>query len=118
MTERRCNKCEWWQNYEGDDTDEKFCFRFPPREDDMKLPDHCWCAEFQRKLTDVIDFAGVKTLTMVEAETMAINAALKATCGHRIEAARILEIGARTLYRKIVQYGLNKIDYRKISEQS
>ncbi len=44
--------------------------------------------------------------TMDEIEKWAIAETLKITNGNREEAARILNIGARTLYRKLDKYGL------------
>jgi two-component system response regulator HydG len=44
--------------------------------------------------------------TMDEIEKWAIAETLKVTNGNREEAARILDIGARTLYRKLDKYGL------------
>jgi two-component system response regulator HydG len=43
--------------------------------------------------------------TMAEIERFAIEETLKRTGGNREEAARILEIGERTLYRKLKEYG-------------
>jgi two-component system response regulator HydG len=40
-------------------------------------------------------------------EKHAIQETLKLTNGNREEAARILCIGARTLYRKLEKYGIN-----------
>jgi two-component system response regulator HydG len=44
--------------------------------------------------------------SMDDIEKWAIAETLKITNGNREEAARILEIGARTLYRKLDKYGL------------
>lgn len=44
--------------------------------------------------------------TMDDIEKWAIAETLKVTNGNREEAARILDIGARTLYRKLDKYGL------------
>ena len=46
-------------------------------------------------------------LTLEEAERLLITNALDETGGNRAEAARALDIGERTLYRKIKQYGLS-----------
>jgi two-component system response regulator HydG len=43
---------------------------------------------------------------MDDIEKWAIAETLKVTNGNREEAARILDIGARTLYRKLDKYGL------------
>ena len=67
-----------------------------------------------RQLTEVEDVAlpiasGPVELigkSMDEIEKWAIAETLKVTNGNREEAARILEIGARTLYRKLDKYGL------------
>jgi len=45
-------------------------------------------------------------MTMAEVEKAAIEAALKDTGGNRREAAQVLGIGERTLYRKIKEYQL------------
>jgi two-component system response regulator HydG len=42
-----------------------------------------------------------------EIESLYIAETLKATGGNREEAANLLGIGERTLYRKIKEYGLN-----------
>ncbi|MEX2027435.1 MAG: helix-turn-helix domain-containing protein, partial [Pirellulaceae bacterium] len=42
--------------------------------------------------------------TMDEIERWAIEETLKMTSGNREEAAKILDIGARTLYRKLEKY--------------
>jgi DNA-binding NtrC family response regulator len=48
-------------------------------------------------------FAG---LTMAQIERIAIERTLQATGGNREQAAKQLDIGTRTLYRKIKEYGL------------
>ncbi|HMH26658.1 MAG TPA: sigma-54 dependent transcriptional regulator [Gemmatimonadaceae bacterium] len=45
-------------------------------------------------------------MTMAEIERAAIEAALKETRGNRRKAAEILDIGERTLYRKLRDYGI------------
>jgi DNA-binding NtrC family response regulator len=45
-------------------------------------------------------------MTMAEIERVAIEAALKETRGNRRKAAEILDIGERTLYRKLRDYGI------------
>ena len=45
--------------------------------------------------------------SMNEIEAMFIGETLKATGGNREEAASMLGIGERTLYRKIKEYGLS-----------
>ena len=51
---------------------------------------------------------------MSEIERQAILETLQRTGGHRAEAARILEIGLRTLQRKLKEYG--EIDNRSDDE--
>ena len=46
-------------------------------------------------------------MSLEELEKMAIQATLKRTDGNREQAAKILGIGARTLYRKLKEYGLS-----------
>jgi two-component system response regulator HydG len=50
--------------------------------------------------------AGMVGLTMAQVERMMIERTLHATGGNREQAAKILDIGTRTLYRKIKEYGL------------
>jgi len=45
-------------------------------------------------------------MTMAEIERAAIEAALKETRGNRRKAAEVLDIGERTLYRKLRDYGI------------
>jgi DNA-binding NtrC family response regulator len=45
-------------------------------------------------------------LTMAQIERMMIERTLQATQGNREQAAKMLDIGTRTLYRKIKEYGL------------
>ncbi len=45
-------------------------------------------------------------MTMAEIERVAIEAALRDTGGNRRKAAEILDIGERTLYRKLRDYGI------------
>ena len=45
-------------------------------------------------------------LTMAQIERLAIERTLQATGGNREQAAKMLNIGTRTLYRKIKEYGL------------
>jgi DNA-binding NtrC family response regulator len=45
-------------------------------------------------------------MTMAEIERAAIEAALRETRGNRRKAAEILDIGERTLYRKLRDYGI------------
>lgn len=50
--------------------------------------------------------SGMVGLTMAQVERMMIERTLQATSGNREQAAKILDIGTRTLYRKIKEYGL------------
>jgi len=52
-------------------------------------------------------------LTMKQIEEQAIRQTLAATGGNRKEAARLLEIGLRTLHRKIEEYGIARLRQRK-----
>jgi DNA-binding NtrC family response regulator len=45
-------------------------------------------------------------MTMAEIERLAIESALRETRGNRRKAAEILDIGERTLYRKLKEYGV------------
>ena len=45
-------------------------------------------------------------MTMAEIERTAIEAALRESRGNRRKAAEMLEIGERTLYRKLKEYNL------------
>jgi DNA-binding NtrC family response regulator len=45
-------------------------------------------------------------MTMAEIERAAIEAALRDTRGNRRKAAEMLDIGERTLYRKLRDYGI------------
>ena len=45
-------------------------------------------------------------MTMAEIEKAAILAALRETRGNRRKAAEILDIGERTMYRKLKEYGV------------
>ena len=49
---------------------------------------------------------GLAGLTMAQIERIAIERALQTTGGNREQAAKMLDIGTRTLYRKIKEYGL------------
>ena len=50
--------------------------------------------------------ASMVGLTMAEVERLMIERTLAATGGNREQAAKMLDIGTRTLYRKIKEYGL------------
>jgi two-component system response regulator HydG len=53
-----------------------------------------------------LDNVGGVSLEQLERE--AIRSTLKMTSGNREQAAKILGIGERTLYRKIKEYGLTE----------
>lgn len=53
-----------------------------------------------------VSATGMVGLTMAQVERMMIERTLQATGGNREQAAKILDIGTRTLYRKIKEYGL------------
>ena len=50
-------------------------------------------------------------MTMAQIERSAIEAALRESRGNRRRAAEVLDIGERTLYRKLKEYGLPTGDY-------
>jgi two-component system response regulator HydG len=52
-------------------------------------------------------------MSMEESEIELIRNTLKMTKGNREEAARILKIGERTLYRKLKQYKLTEVGKEK-----
>jgi len=66
------------------------------------LPEHI---RGPRELVPVAP-GGMVGLTMAQVERMMIERTLQATGGNREQAAKILDIGTRTLYRKIKEYGL------------
>jgi two-component system response regulator HydG len=73
-----------------------------PELDLEDLPDHV------RGSTDIV-LAGSPTtagLTMEQLEKIHISNTLKLTGGNREKTAKMLGIGARTLYRKLREYGL------------
>ena len=45
-------------------------------------------------------------MTMAQIERASIEAALRETRGNRRKAADLLDIGERTLYRKLKEYGI------------
>lgn len=53
-----------------------------------------------------VQATGMVGLTMAQVERMMIERTLQATNGNREQAAKMLDIGTRTLYRKIREYGL------------
>jgi two-component system response regulator HydG len=53
-----------------------------------------------------VSAGGIVGLTMAEVERMMIERTLEVTGGNREQAAKMLDIGTRTLYRKIKEYGL------------
>lgn len=62
-----------------------------------------------RGTTDIVLAANLNTagLSMSDMEKLHIMNTLKITAGNREKAAKILGIGARTLYRKLKEYGLH-----------
>jgi len=54
-----------------------------------------------------VSSGGLVGLTMAQVERMMIERTLQATSGNREQAAKMLDIGTRTLYRKIKEYGLS-----------
>ena len=50
--------------------------------------------------------SGIVGLSVAQVERMLIERTLQATSGNREQAAKMLKIGIRTLYRKIKEYGL------------
>jgi len=65
--------------------------------------------ESVRGSTDIVPAGAMATagLTMDEMEKIHIANTLRLTGGNREKAAKVLGIGARTLYRKLKEYGLN-----------
>jgi two-component system response regulator HydG len=61
-----------------------------------------------RGSTDIVLAQGPTTagLTMEQMERLHIASTLKLTGGNREKTAKMLGIGARTLYRKLREYGL------------
>ncbi|MGE0482268.1 MAG: sigma 54-interacting transcriptional regulator [Phycisphaerae bacterium] len=53
-----------------------------------------------------VAFSSMVGLTMADAERLMIERALASTNGNREQAAKMLKIGTRTLYRKLKEYGL------------
>ena len=59
--------------------------------------------------TDIVPLSSPPTLvgmSMADVERLHILNTLKMTGGNREKAAKILKIGARTLYRKLKDYGV------------
>ncbi|UCG34286.1 MAG: helix-turn-helix domain-containing protein, partial [Phycisphaerales bacterium] len=54
-----------------------------------------------------VSLTSLAGLSMTDMERLHIANTLKLTGGNREKAAKVLGIGARTLYRKIKEYGLN-----------
>lgn len=71
--------------------------------DQDDLPDNL------RGSTDIVLASGTSTagMSMSDVEKLHIVSTLKLTGGNREKAAKILGIGARTLYRKLKEFGLN-----------
>jgi two-component system response regulator HydG len=64
--------------------------------------------EYIRGSRDIVPISagGIVGLTWDQLERMAIERTLQATGGNREQAAKMLGIGTRTLYRKIKEYQL------------
>lgn len=64
--------------------------------------------EYIRGSRDIVPVStgGLVGLTMEQVERMMIERTLQATGGNREQAAKMLNIGTRTLYRKIKEFGL------------
>jgi len=64
--------------------------------------------EYIRGARDIVPVSagGLVGLTMEQVERMMIERTLQATGGNREQAAKMLNIGTRTLYRKIKEFGL------------
>ena len=63
--------------------------------------------EYIRGRRDIVPVTGgMVGLTMAQVERLMIERTLQATSGNREQAAKMLDIGTRTLYRKIKEYGL------------
>ncbi len=71
--------------------------------DEKDLPDDI---RGTRELAPV-SASGLVGLTLEQVERLMIERTLQATGGNREQAARMLDIGTRTLYRKIKEYGLS-----------
>ncbi len=59
-----------------------------------------------REIVPIGAGGGFAGLTMAQIERIAIERTLQATNGNREQAAKLLDIGTRTLYRKIKEFGL------------
>lgn len=64
------------------------------------LPDHV------RGPNEIVPISAGMVPTMAQLERMAIERALQASGGNREQAAKMLDIGTRTLYRKLKEYEL------------
>ena len=71
------------------------------------LPEELADAQLQRIDSNHVSLAALVGKPLEEIEKMFIAETLRATGGNREEAARMLGIGERTLYRKIKEYGLS-----------
>lgn len=67
-----------------------------------------WCAELKRCSSEEIQPLTLAGMSMDSIERLAIESTLLATNGNRKEAAAMLEIGERTLYRKIEEFDLDR----------
>ena len=65
-----------------------------------------WLDDLSRARLATGSLAGLVGKPLEEIERLFITETLKLAAGNREEAARMLGIGERTLYRKIKEYGL------------
>lgn len=123
MSERRCDKCEWWKFSEHEtllwqkstnyDTTFGFCCLKSPTVTDPKAfgrwpktVDGAWCGQFSLRIQKP------QPAALDELEEAAIDSALRQTRGHREKAAKLLNMPLRTLHRRLNKYGLDKEDYK------
>ncbi len=101
---RRLTSCQWPGNVRElrSTIDQMVVLADHPRVDVDDLPEHI------RGSTDIVLASGPSTagLTMEQMERIHIANTLRLTGGNREKTAKMLGIGARTLYRKLREYGL------------
>src|SRR5262249_23504152 len=71
------------------------------------LPEHLPAHLFEARITQSGEGTGLPELSLEAAEREQILRALQASGGKRIEAARLLGLSRRTLYRKLDRYGIS-----------
>ena len=71
------------------------------------LPEHLPAHLFEVRTAQGTDAPGRPELSLEAAERDQILRALQASSGKRIEAARLLGLSRRTLYRKLERYGIS-----------